>query len=362
MFSTADYCHMQMALDLAAKGLYTTTPNPRVGCVLVRDGVVVGQGYHERAGQKHAEVVALDMAQDKAKGATAYVTLEPCSHTGRTPPCADALIRAGVKQVIAAMPDPNPLVAGQGLQKLQAAGIMTASGLLEKAAVALNIGFVSRMLRNRPWVRLKAAASLDGKIALASGESQWITSPAARKDAQCLRARSCAILTGIGTVLADDPALTVRSVDIGRQPLRVVVDSTLRIGLDATLLRTAPVLIITLQQDTDKIAALNALGAEVKVLSGASIDLVEVMEILALRGCNEVLVESGMTLNGALLNARLVDEIILYQAPVFLGRGGRDVADIQIATLGDKIQAAENHVVRVGPDLRWTLRLHGWMQ
>jgi diaminohydroxyphosphoribosylaminopyrimidine deaminase/5-amino-6-(5-phosphoribosylamino)uracil reductase len=348
---------MQMALDLAEKGKYTTTPNPRVGCLIVKDDVIVGQGYHARAGEAHAEVVALNHAQ-KAQGATVYITLEPCSHTGRTPPCAHALINAKVGQVIAAMQDPNPLVAGQGLQRLAGAGIPTRCGLLEKSARALNKGFIQRMTHNRPWVRLKIAASLDGKTALASGESQWITSIAAREDVQRLRAQSCAILTGIGTIIADNPALTVRSIEIGRQPLRVVVDSTLRISLNAAILHTLPVLIVTRQQDTEKIAALKARGVDVKVMSGASIDLDQVLKYLAERGCNEVLVEAGMTLNGALLNAKLVDEIVLYQAPILLGYGARDVMNVQIATLNDKIQASQSEVIRVGPDLRWTLQLH----
>jgi diaminohydroxyphosphoribosylaminopyrimidine deaminase/5-amino-6-(5-phosphoribosylamino)uracil reductase len=358
MFSSDDYRYMQMALDLAEKGIYTTTPNPRVGCLVVKDGVIVGQGYHRLAGHDHAEVIALNVAQEKAQGATVYVTLEPCSHTGRTPPCVNALIKARVARVIAAMQDPNPLVAGQGLQRLAAAGIDTAWGLLEKSAIALNKGFVSRMMNNKPWVRLKIAASLDGKTALASGESQWITSPAAREDVQRLRARSCAILTGIGTVLSDDPALTVRSIDIGRQPLRVVVDSTLRISPSAAIFYTLPVLIVTLQQDTEKMAALKAHGVEVYVMSAPSIDLAEVLALLAERGCNEVLVEAGMTVNGALLNAKLVDEIVLYQAPVLLGYGARDVMNVQIATLSDKIQATQSEVIRVGSDLRWTLQLH----
>ncbi|MHB8167892.1 MAG: bifunctional diaminohydroxyphosphoribosylaminopyrimidine deaminase/5-amino-6-(5-phosphoribosylamino)uracil reductase RibD, partial [Sulfuricella sp.] len=228
MFSAIDHEYMAQALRLAEKGLYTTTPNPRVGCVIVRDGKVVGSGWHQRAGEPHAEIHALTQAGELARGATVYVTLEPCSHHGRTPPCAEALIQAGVGRVVVAMVDPNPQVAGEGLTQLQQAGIRTDIGLLEEEAHQLNLGFVSRMTCGRPWLRLKIAASLDGKTALNNGVSQWITGADARRDAHRLRARSCAVLTGIGTVLADDPMLNVREVETPRQPLRVVVDSGLR--------------------------------------------------------------------------------------------------------------------------------------
>jgi diaminohydroxyphosphoribosylaminopyrimidine deaminase/5-amino-6-(5-phosphoribosylamino)uracil reductase len=255
-FSAVDHGMMARALQLAALGLWTTSPNPRVGCVLVQAGEIVGEGWHEKAGEPHAEVHALRAAGHKAHGATAYVTLEPCSHTGRTPPCAEALIAAGVSRVVAAMTDPNPLVAGKGLAMLRAAGIETASGLLENEARELNIGFVSRMTRGRPWLRLKAAASLDGKTALNNGVSQWITGPEARRDGQRWRARACAILTGIGTVRDDDPQLNVRDFETPRQPLRVVVDSRLETPLTARILQGGPVLIAGAIENAEKSALL----------------------------------------------------------------------------------------------------------
>jgi diaminohydroxyphosphoribosylaminopyrimidine deaminase/5-amino-6-(5-phosphoribosylamino)uracil reductase len=256
MFSSTDYGYMAQALRLAEKGLYGTSPNPRVGCVLVRNGQVVGSGWHERAGQPHAEVHALAAAGATARGATAYLTLEPCSHHGRTPPCAEALIKAGIAKLVAAMQDPNPLVSGRGCSLLEEAGITVQTGLMEAEARALNIGFLTRMTRGRPWVRMKIAASLDGKTALNNGASQWITSEHARRDAHRLRARSCAVMTGIGTVLADDPQLTVRHIQTSRQPLSVVVDSRLEIPVDAGLLRGAGELIFTATASEGKIVAL----------------------------------------------------------------------------------------------------------
>src|SRR5574340_443268 len=257
---------MARALQLAARGLCTTSPNPRVGCVIVRDGRVVGEGWHERAGTPHAEIHALKAAGEMARGATVYVTLEPCSHHGRTPPCAEALIQAGVARVAAAMRDPNPLVAGGGIQMLTLSGIQAEVGLMEPEARALNPGFVSRMTRQRPWVRLKTASTLDGKTALANGASQWITGEAARADVQKLRARACAILTGSGTVLADNPRMNVRDFDIGRQPLRVVVDSGLRTPTDAAIL---PALLACHHAAPDTRTALEQTGAEVTELPGA---------------------------------------------------------------------------------------------
>ena len=245
MISPADQAHMAQALRLAKRGLYSTSPNPRVGCVIVRDGVVVGEGWHQRAGEAHAEVNALQQAGAAARGATAYVTLEPCSHHGRTPPCTEALLAAGIGRVVAAMADPNPLVAGRGLAQLQAAGVAVDVGLMADEAHELNIGFVSRMTRKRPWVRLKAAASLDGKTALQNGESQWITGPQARQDGHCWRARACAILSGIGTVRKDDPQLNVRGVDTSRQPLKVIVDSRLELSPAARLLEVGNVLLVS---------------------------------------------------------------------------------------------------------------------
>ena len=352
--NVADSQWMALALRLAERGLYTTSPNPRVGCVLVKDGKVVGEGWHERAGEPHAEVHALRAAGRNAQGATAYVTLEPCSHHGRTPPCADALIAAGVKRVVAAMQDPNPLVAGQGLQKLAAAGIATDCGLMEAAARQLNIGFVTRMARGMPWVRSKIAASLDGHTALNNGSSKWITGDAARRDVQHWRARSCAVLTGIGTVLADDPQLNVRGMDGARQPLRVILDSQLRLPPAAHILHGGA-LVCTASADANKRAALQQKGAEVIQLRGANgqIDLPGMMSDLAQRGCNEVLVEAGRTLNGALLQAGLVDELVLYLAPQLLGDAARGMADLgELTQLQQRVNLQWQDVRQVGGDLR----------
>ncbi|MGH8399481.1 MAG: bifunctional diaminohydroxyphosphoribosylaminopyrimidine deaminase/5-amino-6-(5-phosphoribosylamino)uracil reductase RibD, partial [Gammaproteobacteria bacterium] len=287
MFTPADYVFMAEALRLAERGLYTTDPNPRVGCVISKDGMIVGRGFHRKAGEAHAEVNALRDAGKDARGATVYVTLEPCNHTGRTPPCTDALIAAGVALVIAAMQDPNPKVAGQGFDKLKAAGIETACGLMETQAQALNPGFISRMTRGRPWVRSKLAISLDGRTALANGASKWISDAAAREDAHRWRARSSAILTGSGTVIADDPALTVR-LDGGegdwRQPLRVVVDSALRTPPTARLLKDpAQVYIATVETDPQRQQSLTVAGAKMLVTSaaGGHVDLAALMQALA---------------------------------------------------------------------------------
>ena len=349
---------MRRALELAARGLYTTTPNPRVGCVIVSDGRVVGEGWHARAGEPHAEVQALRNAGEAAKGATAYVTLEPCSHHGRTPPCADALIAAGVVRVVAAMPDPNPLVSGRGLARIATAGIEVGCGLLEAEARELNIGFVSRMTRDRPWLRVKTGCSLDGRTALMNGQSQWITSPESRADVQRLRARSCAMLTGIGTVLADDPQLTVRESDIGRQPLRVVLDSRLRMPPDAKMLQTPGVLIVCVEDFPERRAALQAAGAEVICLSGADnrVDLAALLAELGRRGCNEVTVEAGAELAGAFAKAELVDEWVIYQAPVLVGDPARGVVNLNLTNLADKLCPARVEKHAVGPDLKWTLR------
>jgi diaminohydroxyphosphoribosylaminopyrimidine deaminase/5-amino-6-(5-phosphoribosylamino)uracil reductase len=345
---------MAQALRLAELGLYSTSPNPRVGCVLVRENKVVGEGWHERAGEPHAEVHALGAAGKLARGATAYVTLEPCSHHGRTPPCAEALIVAGVARVVVAMQDPNPLVAGQGLKKLRAAGIEVECGLMETAARELNIGFVSRMTHGTPWVRSKIAASLDGRTALANGASKWITGEAARHDVQHWRARSCAVLTGIGTVLADDPKLNVRELTTGRQPLRVVLDSQLRISPEAAIL-SGGTLVYTASSDVTKFMALQANGAEVVKLAGADgkVDLSAVLRDLGQRGINEVLVEAGRKLNGALLKAGLVDELVLYLAPQLLGDAAQGLADIgELAQLQQHVALQWNDVRQVGNDLR----------
>jgi diaminohydroxyphosphoribosylaminopyrimidine deaminase/5-amino-6-(5-phosphoribosylamino)uracil reductase len=353
-FSASDHVHMAHALQLAARGLYTTSPNPRVGCVIVRDGQVVGEGWHERAGEPHAEVHALRQAGDAARGATAYVTLEPCSHYGRTPPCAEALIKAGVTRVVAAMQDPNPLVAGRGLSLLQSQGIAVALGLMSEDARELNIGFVSRMERNRPWVRAKVAASLDGRTALENGVSQWITSPAARRDGQQWRARACAILTGMGTVLADNPRLNVRDLDIGRQPLRVVVDSQLRMPPDAAILEGG-VLIACADDTLPHAESLRKAGAQLLSLpnENRSINLPALLGELARRGINELHVEAGPTLTGELLRLRLVDEFLMYLAPTLLGSSARGMFDIPALTAMDQRMDLDVLEVRhVGPDIR----------
>jgi diaminohydroxyphosphoribosylaminopyrimidine deaminase/5-amino-6-(5-phosphoribosylamino)uracil reductase len=354
-FSAADHAHMARALQLAARGLFTTSPNPRVGCVIVQNGRVVGEGWHERAGTPHAEIHALRATGEATRGATVYVTLEPCSHHGRTPPCAEALIEAGVGRVVAAMTDPNPLVAGGGIAMLTLAGIRAEVGLLESDARALNPGFISRMTRQRPWVRLKTASTLDGKTALANGASQWITGEAARADVQKLRARACAILTGSGTVLADNPRMNVRDFDIGRQPLRVAVDSALRTPRDAAIL---PALVACHHAAPAARAALEQAGAEVVELPGADgrVDLLALLTLLAQRGVNELHVEAGAALNGALLAAGLVDEWVAYLAPMAVGDSARGLfAHRPLATLADAARFRLADVRQLGDDLRLTL-------
>ena len=355
---------MARALQLAERGLYTTTPNPRVGCVIVKAGRIIGEGWHEKAGEAHAEAMALRSSVGAADtqlsvgaddtpssaGATAYVSLEPCNHFGRTPPCSDALIAAGVKRVVAAIQDPNPLVAGQGLAKLRAAGITVECGLHEAEARELNIGFVSRMTRGRPWVRVKVATSLDGKTALNNGVSQWITGAAARRDAHHWRARSCAILTGIGSVKHDNPRLTVRDVLTTRQPVRVVLDSHLETSPGAAVLEGGGALIFCAERNTGRQSALEAAGAEVLVMpdSDGRIDLAAMLRELGRRGVNELLVEAGATLNGTMLAANLVDEILIYQAPILIGDQARGMFDIgEIARLGDakRLQILERRVL-----------------
>ena len=346
---------MAHALQLAARGLYTTSPNPRVGCVIVKDGRVVGEGWHERAGTPHAEIHALKAAGEAARGATVYVTLEPCSHHGRTPPCAEALIEAGVTRVVAAMTDPNPLVAGGGIDMLTLAGITAEVGLMEAEARALNPGFISRMTRQRPWVRLKTASSLDGKTALANGQSQWITGEAARADVQHLRARACAILTGSGTVLADNPRMNVRDLDIGRQPLRVIVDSRLHTPVDAAIL---PALIACHHAAPAARAALEQAGAEVIELPGVDgrVDLLALLTLLAQRSVNELHVEAGAALNGALLAAGLIDEWIAYIAPMAVGDSARGLfAQPPLTTLANAARFRLTDVRQIGEDLRLTL-------
>ncbi len=351
---------MAQALQLAERGLYTTDPNPRVGCVLVRDGKVVGQGWHERAGEPHAEVNALRDAGDKTKGATAYVTLEPCSHHGRTPPCAEALIGSGVTKVIAAMVDPSPKVAGKGLQMLQAAGTETASGLMEAQARALNPGFISRFERNRPYVRCKLAMSLDGRTALANGESKWITSDASRADVQRLRARSSVIVTGIGTAAADDPRLNAR-VDVPvLQPDRVVLDSELKLSSQATMLAmSGRTWVATACLDEAKRNSLEAAGVHLLDVPASmnGLDLHALLKKLCELQYNEVLVEAGPTLSGAFLNTGLIDELVVYMAPHILGDAARGL--FQLPLLEDMQQRMSleiKDVRQIGTDIRLTLQ------
>ncbi len=354
---------MQRALELARRGLYTTDPNPRVGCVLVRDGVIVGEGWHQWAGQAHAEVAALADAGANAHGATAYVTLEPCCHYGRTPPCTDALIAAGVRRVVAAMQDPNPRVAGQGLARLARAGIETGSGLLETEARQLNPGFCQRMTTGLPWVRSKLASSLDGRTALLNGESRWISGEASRQDVHRLRARSSAILTGIDTVLADDARLTVRleSADTPvNPPLRVVLDSRLRLPAHAALCDgSAPTLVITTAPDSSRGGARlpdTVRVARVRADSAGQPHLAAVLALLGEEGCNEVMVEAGAGLNGALLQAGLVDEWIIYLAPVILGDQARGLFHLPALTrMADRYALQISEVTRMGADIRLTL-------
>ena len=346
---------MARALELAERGLYTTTPNPRVGCVIVRDGAVAGEGWHERAGAAHAEVNALAQAGQRARGATAYVSLEPCAHQGRTGPCTQALIQAGVARVVAALQDPNPKVGGKGLDELRHAGIEAAAGLFENEARELNIGFVSRMARGRPWVRLKVAASLDGKTALNNGKSQWITGEAARRDGHHWRARACAVLTGGGTVHADDPRLTVRDVPTTRQPLRVVVDSKLETPPAAKILEGGGTLIVAARDEKAKIAALKARGAEVVVMpnSAGKVDLGSLLGELARREVNEIHVEAGFRLNGSLVREGWVDEVLIYLAPSLIGDKAPGMFELpELTELSGRRELRITDVRMIGPDIR----------
>lgn len=356
-FSSTDHALMAQALELAQRGLFTTDPNPRVGCILARGDEVVGQGWHRKAGEAHAEKLALESAGELARGATAFVTLEPCSHTGRTPPCATALAQAGVSRVVAAMRDPNPAVDGRGLAAIESAGIEVAVGLLEEEASELNPGFVSRMQHGRPWVRLKMAMSLDGRTAMASGESQWITGEDARADVHRWRARSSAVLTGVGTVLADDPRMTARIPEAERQPLRVVVDSDLRTPADARLFESdAPVLIATTGA-----SGFSGSSAEILELAGEEgVDLGGLMTALAEREINEIWVEAGARLGGALLRNHLVDELIVYVAPRLLGADARALFDLpDLKRLQDSLDFRWVDWQPVGDDLRLRLRPAG---
>jgi len=366
----ADEQYMARALHLAERGLWTTDPNPRVGCVLVHSGEVVGEGWHIRAGEPHAEVYALQAAGARARGATAYVTLEPCAHQGRTPPCSHALIQAGVARVVVAMSDPNPLVAGRGLQQLRDAGIAVSSGLLQTQAEALNPGFIKRMRSGMPYVRAKLAMSLDGRTALANGASQWITGAAARSDVQALRARSSAILTGIGTVLADDPSLTVRAAELPeaypstaagiRQPLRVVVDTHLSMPEQAKMLSLpGDTLVITATDDPERRQELEAAGAQVLYLPtrAANVDLTALCQALAQREVNELHLECGANLGGAFLRAGLIDELVIYMAPSLLGDQAKGLLHLPpLAALSERVQLRIREIRAVGDD--WRISAH----
>ena len=360
-FSSLDRAHMARALALAGQGLYTTTPNPRVGSVIAKNGAVIGEGFHFRAGEPHAEVNALADAHARGndpRGATMYVTLEPCNRHGRTPPCADAVIAAGVARVVAAMRDPNPDQAHGG-DRLRAAGIDVAFGLHEDEARELNIGFVSRMTRGRPWVRAKLATSLDGRTALANGESQWITGAPARADGHAWRARACAILTGVGTVLQDDPQLTARSIDTPRQPLRIVVDRHGQTPASARVLDDGNALIVTAGERN----AAWPVALDVLALPDANgrVDLAALMRALAERGINELHVEAGAKLSGALLDAGLIDELLLYVAPALIGDPARGMFEraAPLAALGARTGLAWHSVERIGGDLRVIARVAG---
>ncbi|MEH6583185.1 MAG: bifunctional diaminohydroxyphosphoribosylaminopyrimidine deaminase/5-amino-6-(5-phosphoribosylamino)uracil reductase RibD [Halioglobus sp.] len=367
MDSELDTRMMARALQQARQGKYSAMPNPHVGCVLVRGGQVIGEGYTQPAGGNHAEIEALAAAGD-AQGATAYVTLEPCSHQGKTGPCADALITAGVSRVVAAMEDPNPEVSGRGLEKLRAAGITVSTGLLEGEARAVIPGFIARMSRGRPRVRAKLAMSLDGRTAMASGESQWITGAAARRDVQRLRAMSCAIVTGVGTVLADDCSLTVRADELGmdeaetrratqRQPVRVVLDSGLRTPADARVLAGAAPTLLFHGAGQAIPKALLARGDSLQglPLEAGRLDLVAMVNALCERQCNEILVESGPRLAGALLQAGLLDELIIYMAPTLMGDRARPLLELPLDSMSEKVPLAVQDVRKIGEDFRFTV-------
>ncbi|PKM29009.1 MAG: riboflavin biosynthesis protein RibD [Gammaproteobacteria bacterium HGW-Gammaproteobacteria-11] len=361
---------MARALQLAQRGLYSTEPNPRVGCVLTRADHIVGEGWHVRAGEGHAEVNALAMAGEQARGATAYVTLEPCSHTGRTPPCADALVKAGVSRVVVAMQDPNTQVSGQGLARLHAAGIAVEVGVLESEARALNPGFIKRMQSGMPFVRVKLAMSLDGRTAMASGESQWITGPDARADVQRLRARSGAVISGADAVLQDNSALTVRADELGlpaeeaaaaalRQPLRVLVDGRLRVPLENRFFQQNWPALVVCKQLRGRVQDYGFAGADLLTLPNADqtqVDLAALLRELAERGCNEVLVESGAGLAGAFIQAGLVDELVVYMAPKLLGSSARALLDLPLELMAEAVQLEIMDMRAIGADWRLTAR------
>jgi len=354
-----DTAIMQRVLDLAVQGANSTQPNPMVACIIVNNDEIVAEAFHQLAGESHAERLALSIAGDRARDSTAYVSLEPCCHQGRTPPCTDALINAGVKKVVVAMRDPNPLVEGGGFEQLARAGIEVNSGVLEEQARWLNRGFVNRMHNHRPWVVLKSAATLDGRTADFDGQSKWITGSEAREDVQKIRAKSSAIITGIGTVLADDPNLNVRIDGCQRQPLRVVLDSQLKIPLDARIIGSdEKLMIFTLSENSDKISALIELGVEVIQHShdaSARLDLTKVLKELAEWECNEVLVEAGSTVSGAFLEASLVDELVMFYAGSILGDRGKNMFDLKHGVaFENRAEYQVQDVTMVGSDVRVT--------
>ncbi|MCQ2030052.1 bifunctional diaminohydroxyphosphoribosylaminopyrimidine deaminase/5-amino-6-(5-phosphoribosylamino)uracil reductase RibD [Stutzerimonas zhaodongensis] len=359
--STTDHAWMALALQLARKGLYSTHPNPRVGCVIVKDGELVGEGWHARTGEPHAEVHALRQAGERARGATAYVTLEPCSHHGRTPPCAEALVNAGVARVVAAMQDPNPQVAGRGLERLRSAGIAVSSGVLETDARALNVGFIKRMESGLPYLRAKLAMSLDGRTAMASGESQWITGAAARSEVQRLRAQSSLVLTGADTVLMDNARLTVRAAELGldeemtalamqRPPLRVLVDGQLRVPLDTPFFQAGPALVASTR--SDQAETYRAAGHELLTLVGDAghVDLQALLRELGARGANEVLLEAGPRLAGAFAALGLIDEYQLFVAAKFLGSAARPLLDLPLERMSEARELQIKDIRAVGDD------------
>lgn len=359
--STNDHAWMALALQLARKGLYSTHPNPRVGCVIVKDGELIGEGWHVRAGEPHAEVHALRQAGECARGATAYVTLEPCSHHGRTPPCAEALVLAGVGRVVAAMQDPNPQVAGRGLERLRSAGIEVASGVLETEARALNVGFIKRMETGLPYLRAKLAMSLDGRTAMASGESQWITGPAARAEVQRLRAQSSVVLTGADTVLMDNARLTVRAAELGldeemialaiqRPPLRVLVDGQLRVPLDAPFFQAGPALVASTRADLAEVY--QSAGHELLTFAddAGRVDLIGLLRQLAERGANEVLLEAGPRLAGAFAALGLIDEYQLFVAAKFLGSSAWPLLELPLDRMSEARELQIKDIRAVGDD------------
>jgi diaminohydroxyphosphoribosylaminopyrimidine deaminase/5-amino-6-(5-phosphoribosylamino)uracil reductase len=362
MIDAQDYRYMARALVLARRGLFTTDPNPRVGCVIVKDGAIVGEGWHICAGEAHAEVIALEVAGRNARGATAYITLEPCCHYGRTPPCTSAMLAAGIGRAVIAMEDPNPKVTGRGLAQLRAAGVTVECGVMEAEARALNPGFVLRMREQRPFIRCKLAMSLDGRTAMASGESQWITSAAARRDVQFMRARASAIMTGAATVLADDPRLNVRFADIDRirQPLRVILDPELMTPPAARIFaETGQVLIFTAVTDESCYLPLCSVGAKIQAVArhGEGLNLLTVMTELAHREVNEVHLECGATLAGAMLQAGLMDEMVIYLAPRLMGDSARGLFHLPgLTQMSESIALHIEDIRAVGVDWRITIQ------